>query len=144
MKPLTNWPRKGSVLPELNYANLRWWDRNYELQDVLERFFDTAEEWQYRRFQDAMTDNYRDGVPNAGLSPGVVQAIQWMAGTPQFTGRGLQIVPMADEKLAELERWLEAQRNWRSEPIYYALPAECSFPHELMRDPWGKPPHPFE
>jgi hypothetical protein len=76
--------------------------------------YEAREDDEYRWWQQRMTDSYRSGEPNAGLPPDVVQAIQWMAGTPQFLSHsGLQIVPVSDEKLAELERWLKIEREWR-------------------------------
>ena len=144
MKPLTNWPRKGSVLPALNWPPRRdcgalssWqttvrYMAGLELNAPEQRSLEYDLELFYGANQDYVTWEYRNGFDNAGLREDVVQAIEWMAGTPQFTASGLQIVPMADEQLAELELWLEAHRQWRAEEIPYSTPVE--FRHRFNPD----------
>ena len=78
MKPLTNWPRKGSVLSEIKWDDMPGFGRWQSIEQFTELF--------YRVNQDYMTWEYRHGKPNAGLSPDVVQMIQWMSGTRMFTG----------------------------------------------------------
>jgi hypothetical protein len=128
MKPLTGWPRKGSVLPALRFQapyNLTGWQQmvryvaGFDVPVPTKRAIENNLELFYRTNQSITDWEYRHGIDNAGLPENVIQAIQWMAGTPQFTSRGLQIVPMTDEQFDELESELEAQRQWRAEEIPY-------------------------
>jgi hypothetical protein len=137
MKPLTGWPRKGSVLPEVRVwgretANFRelmdvWrWRRSggkpaqRPNEYVIERHNDKA----YKSNQAHLEYLYRTGHWNVDLPAEVRHAIQWMYRVPQFTSSGLQIVPMLEEQLEDLEWWLEMQRRWRAEEIPYSVPIE--------------------
>jgi hypothetical protein len=140
VKPLTGWPRKGSVASEIPLPwrfNQQWdsftrvlrWFAGFGPELPTEDL-DNAAELHYHATQLGMEMDYRRGEPNVGLPREVVQTIQWMAGTPQFLDHsGLQIVPVTDEQKDELERYLADQRRWRAEPIAYSFMVP-----ELRRD----------
>jgi len=131
MKPLNGWPRKGSVLAELRVDVRRGLPIDAML-DWSNAFREAVHETWNELWQETLTDHYRAGVPNAGLSDDVIQAIQRMHGTPQFLSHsGLQIVPVAEEELAELDRWLKIEREWRArdaEMIDFAMRAAMNIP----------------